>query len=148
MIDSARAARGTNHSALVWRLVANPAGKTIELPIKSNLKEGFKILEYFIATHGGRKGKSDTALKTAEAGYLTRRLVDSNQDVVIREIDCGSTHIHVITKQESDVIGEKFETRIYGRTFAEDLKDKKGKVIAKKNTIIEKDTIKLIHEHN
>ncbi|MCX6735355.1 MAG: DNA-directed RNA polymerase subunit beta' [Candidatus Peregrinibacteria bacterium] len=127
-------------------LVANPAGKTIELPIKSNLKEGFKILEYFIATHGGRKGKSDTALKTAEAGYLTRRLVDSNQDVVIREEDCGSTHFHTLTRLESEQIGEKFETRLYGRTLAADLKDKKGKVYAKKNTIIEKSTLKIIRD--
>ncbi|MBD3360636.1 DNA-directed RNA polymerase subunit beta', partial [Candidatus Peregrinibacteria bacterium] len=130
-------------------LVANPAGKTIELPIKSNLKEGFDILEYFIATHGGRKGKSDTALKTAEAGYLTRRLVDSNQDIVIREYDCGSTYIHTVTKEESEDIGEKFESRIYGRTFAEDLKDPKTKkIIAKKDEIIEKDTLKTIEDLN
>ena len=90
-------------------LVANPAGKTSELPIKSNLKEGFTILEYFIATHGGRKGKSDTALKTAEAGYLTRRLVDAVQDVVIREYDCGSEMIHKVTREESIAIGEEFE---------------------------------------
>ncbi len=127
-------------------LVANPAGKTIELPIRSNLKEGFKILEYFIATHGGRKGKSDTALKTAEAGYLTRRLVDSNQDVVIREPDCGADSWHLITRAESEQIGEKFEVRIYGRTLGEDLKDKKGKLIGKRNEIIEKDTIEAIKE--
>lgn len=128
-------------------LVANPAGKTIELPIKSNLKEGFKILEYFIATHGGRKGKSDTALKTAEAGYLTRRLVDSNQDVIIKEQDCKSKHIHSITKAESEVIGEKFEIRIYGRTLAENLKHPKtGKIIGKANTIIEKSTLAQIEE--
>jgi DNA-directed RNA polymerase subunit beta' len=127
-------------------LVANPAGKTIELPIKSNLKEGFTILEYFIATHGGRKGKSDTALKTAEAGYLTRRLVDSNQDVVIREADCGCSASHNITVAESEEIGIPFTTRIYGRTLAEDLKDKKGKVVGKANTIIEKETIRQITE--
>ncbi len=127
-------------------LVANPAGKTIELPIKSNLKEGFKILEYFIATHGGRKGKSDTALKTAEAGYLTRRLVDSNQDVVIREYDCNYIKPHSITREDSEAIGEKFDTRIYGRTLAEDLKDNNKKTIAKKNTIIEKETIEKINE--
>ncbi|MBI4975546.1 DNA-directed RNA polymerase subunit beta' [Candidatus Peregrinibacteria bacterium] len=128
-------------------LVANPAGKTIELPIKSNLKEGFTILEYFIATHGGRKGKSDTALKTAEAGYLTRRLVDSNQDIIIRDYDCGSTEIHKITREESEKIGEKFETRIYGRTLAEDLKiPSTNKTIAKKGEIIEKDIIKKIKE--
>jgi len=127
-------------------LVANPAGKTIELPIKSNLKEGFKILEYFIATHGGRKGKSDTALKTAEAGYLTRRLVDSNQDVVIREEDCGSTQVHIISHKDSAEIGEKFENRIYGRTFAEDFKIG-GKTICKKGAIIERDTLKIIDDN-
>ncbi|MFA6917840.1 MAG: DNA-directed RNA polymerase subunit beta' [Candidatus Gracilibacteria bacterium] len=128
-------------------LVANPAGKTIELPIKSNLKEGFTILEYFIATHGGRKGKSDTALKTAEAGYLTRRLVDSNQDVVIREPDCGSKEMHSITQKESDQIGEKFETRIYGRTLAENLvHPKTGEILEKKNNIIEKETLRKIKE--
>jgi DNA-directed RNA polymerase subunit beta' len=93
-------------------LVASPSGRTIELPIKSNLKEGFTILEYFIATHGGRKGKSDTALKTAQAGYLTRRLVDAVQDIVIKENDCGAygisnslpreIKIERILKNESD----------------------------------------------
>jgi DNA-directed RNA polymerase subunit beta' len=127
-------------------LVANPAGKTIELPIKSNLKEGFTILEYFIATHGGRKGKSDTALKTAEAGYLTRRLVDSNQDVVIKEFDCGSTHKHLVSRAESEEIGEKFEVRIYGRTLSETLKGTKIKVIGKKDEIIDKEMLKRIEE--
>lgn len=112
-------------------LVANPSGRTIELPIKSNLKHGFSILEYFIATHGGRKGKSDTALKTAEAGYLTRRLVDAVQDIVIKENDCGSKQVHLITRAESKSIGEEFEKRIFGRTLASPLKHPKtGKVIA------------------
>lgn len=102
-------------------LVANPSGRTIELPIQSNLKEGFSVLEYFIATHGGRKGKSDTALKTAEAGYLTRRLVDAVQDILVREEDCGSEATHTITREDSERIGEKFETRLFGRTLAEDL---------------------------
>jgi len=70
-------------------LVANPAGEIIELPVKASFKEGFDVLEYFISTHGSRKGLSDTALRTANAGYLTRRLVDVAQDVVIREEDCG-----------------------------------------------------------
>ncbi len=96
-------------------LVANPGGKTIELPIKSNLKDGFSILEYFIATHGGRKGKSDTALKTAEAGYLTRRLVDSVQDVVVREHDCGNTTAYIITRKGSEALGVDFADRIFGR---------------------------------
>ncbi|MFH1012603.1 MAG: DNA-directed RNA polymerase subunit beta', partial [Candidatus Peregrinibacteria bacterium] len=112
-------------------LVANPSGRTIELPIKSNLKQGFSILEYFIATHGGRKGKSDTALKTAEAGYLTRRLVDAVQDIVIKEEDCGSDHVHSITREDSKNIGEDFEKRIFGRTLIEPIKHPKtGKVIA------------------
>lgn len=128
-------------------LVANPAGKTIELPIKSNLKEGFSILEYFIATHGGRKGKSDTALKTAEAGYLTRRLVDAVQDIIIKEKDCGTKELHHVTREESEQIGEAFENRIFGRTIGEDVKDSKGKVIIPINTSIDKSVIKIIQEN-
>ena len=113
-------------------LVANPAGKTIELPIKSNLMEGFSILEYFIATHGGRKGKSDTALKTAEAGYLTRRLVDAVQDIIIKEDDCGTKDTHLVTHEESEQIGEAFENRVFGRTLGADVKNAKNKMILKK----------------
>ncbi|MDD5055201.1 MAG: DNA-directed RNA polymerase subunit beta' [Candidatus Peribacteraceae bacterium] len=127
-------------------LVANPSGRTIELPIQSNLKEGFTILEYFIATHGGRKGKSDTALKTAEAGYLTRRLVDAVQDIVIKEQDCGSAFGHVITRAESERIGEKFEVRIFGRTLSEDVKDGK-EVLAKRNQEIDADLIAVFQRH-
>jgi DNA-directed RNA polymerase subunit beta' len=128
-------------------LVANPAGRTIELPIISNLKEGFTILEYFIATHGGRKGKSDTALKTAEAGYLTRRLVDAVQDIIIKEVDCGSTTFHIVTREDSNRIGEKFEHRIYGRVLAEEVAHPKtGEIIADKDAEIDKDMIKLINE--
>ena len=123
-------------------LVANPAGKTIELPIKSNLKEGFTILEYFIATHGGRKGKSDTALKTAEAGYLTRRLVDAVQDVVIKEYDCGSKYAHEVTRVDSDRIGEAFENRIYGRVLAQQVVDEKsGEVLADADQEIDREVI-------
>ncbi|MBU1017797.1 DNA-directed RNA polymerase subunit beta' [Patescibacteria group bacterium] len=130
-------------------LVANPSGKTIELPIKSNLKGGFSILEYFIATHGGRKGKSDTALKTAEAGYLTRRLVDAVQDVVIKEEDCGSEHEHIITRVESEQIGEGFEKRIYGRTLtAPIVHPKTGEVLAKKGDEIGHEVVRKIKEFN
>jgi DNA-directed RNA polymerase subunit beta' len=126
-------------------LVANPAGRTIELPIQSNLKEGFTILEYFIATHGGRKGKSDTALKTAEAGYLTRRLVDAVQDIIIKEQDCGSSTFHAVTREESSRIGEHFETRIYGRVLAEAVVDPKtGEIIVDKGEEIDKEIIKQI----
>lgn len=127
-------------------LVANPSGRTIELPILSNLKEGFSILEYFIATHGGRKGKSDTALKTAEAGYLTRRLVDAVQDVIIREEDCGQEYPFMVTKAESDEIGIPFETRLFGRTLSDDLKDSKGKTIVKKGTTIKHEEVDIIKE--
>jgi len=129
-------------------LVANPSGKTIELPIKSNLKNGFSILEYFIATHGGRKGKSDTALKTAEAGYLTRRLVDAVQDVVIKEADCGSNHQHIINREESIKIGEKFESRIFGRTLVTPLANPKtGEIVAKKGEIIDNRLLEYINEN-
>lgn len=127
-------------------LVANPSGRTIELPILSSLMDGFSVLEYFIATHGGRKGKSDTALKTAEAGYLTRRLVDAVQDIIIREGDCGSTHAHWITRKESEKIGEDFENRIFGRTLSEDVELVKGKKI-KRNTEMDADVIEQLLEH-
>jgi DNA-directed RNA polymerase subunit beta' len=119
-------------------LVANPAGETIELPVKSNFKEGFSILEYFIATHGGRKGKSDTALKTSEAGYLTRRLVDAVQDLVIKEKDCGSDEELLINREQSERIGEEFKRRLYGRVLARDIIGPDKKVVAKRNTEIEK----------
>ncbi len=128
-------------------LVANPSGRTIELPIQSNLKDGFSVLEYFIATHGGRKGKSDTALKTAEAGYLTRRLVDAVQDILIREADCGTTDLHMVTREESVRIGEDFHKRIFGRTLAQDVAIK-NKVIAKKNEEIDGDLLAVFTENN
>ncbi|MBI2453358.1 DNA-directed RNA polymerase subunit beta' [Candidatus Peregrinibacteria bacterium] len=129
-------------------LVANPAGRTIELPVKSNLKEGFTILEYFIATHGGRKGKSDTALKTAEAGYLTRRLVDAVQDIIIKDDDCRSEHMHEINKKESLLIGEEFENRIFGRTLVSNIIDPKSKeIIAKKGEEIDQKIIKKIRKN-
>ncbi len=118
-------------------LVANPSGRTIELPIQSNLHQGFSVLEFFIATHGGRKGKSDTALKTAEAGYLTRRLVDAVQDILIRDEDCGSTASHTITREDSEHIGEKFEYRIFGRTLAKPLLAPDGSIIARRNEEID-----------
>ena len=126
-------------------LVANPSGRTIELPIQSNLKGGFSVLEYFIATHGGRKGKSDTALKTAEAGYLTRRLVDAVQDILVRDEDCGSDEVHLVTRANSEDVGEAFEHRIFGRTLSADLKSN-GKVIAKRNDEIGPELLEQIEE--
>ena len=126
-------------------LVANPAGETIELPIKSNLKEGFSILEYFIATHGGRKGKSDTALKTAEAGYLTRRLVDAVQDVVIKpktnDKPDGERVIQIIGGKR---LPEDQLRRVYSRTLSRDAKSPDGKTIAKKGTVVDADVLEAI----
>ncbi|PCI25044.1 DNA-directed RNA polymerase subunit beta' [Candidatus Peregrinibacteria bacterium] len=129
-------------------LVANPGGKTIELPIKSNLLEGFTILEYFNATHGGRKGKSDTALKTAQAGYLTRRLVDAVHDIIIKEYDCETKEGVEVTRAISEKIGEEFSVKIYGRTLRQDIVTKSGEVIGKIGDAIERDMILKVEEHN
>ncbi|MBI2984977.1 MAG: DNA-directed RNA polymerase subunit beta' [Candidatus Kerfeldbacteria bacterium] len=117
-------------------LVANPVGKTIELPVKASFKEGFDVLEYFISTHGARKGLTDTALRTANAGYLTRRLVDVSQDVVITEEDCGDDQGFVLSREESEEIGTDLVQRITGRVLARDLVDEKGKTLVKAGTLI------------
>jgi len=96
-------------------LVTNPAGQIIELPVKANFKQGFSVLEYYISTHGTRKGLSDTALRTANAGYLTRRLVDVAQDVVVLSEDCGDNEGKILTKENSEAMGEKLVDRIVGR---------------------------------
>ncbi len=125
-------------------LVINPSGDIIELPIKSNFKEGFNVLEYFISTHGARKGLSDTALRTANAGYLTRRLIDVAQDMVVNQENCGDKDGTMLTKQGSENIGASLAPRLFGRTILQDIKDKKGKVIAKKNSIVDKKTVAII----
>jgi DNA-directed RNA polymerase subunit beta' len=116
-------------------LVANPKGEIIPRPIKSNYREGLSVLEYFIATHGARKGLADTALRTADSGYLTRRLVDVSQDVIIREDDCGTERGLTLPVAEklpdgSLVPDDRVETSIYSRTFATDVVDADGNVIA------------------
>jgi len=129
-------------------LVVNPSGETIELPVKSSYKEGFNALEYFISTHGGRKGMADTALKTAQAGYLTRRLVDVCQDVVIREKDCGTKNGVAIYRQDEEDMGNSLASRIFGRIVLEkviDPNDKK-KVLAKTGELISKETAQRIDE--
>jgi len=118
-------------------LVTNPAGQIMELPVKANFKEGFSVLEYYISTHGARKGLSDTALRTANAGYLTRRLVDVSQDVVIFEKDCKDTEGRIFTKKESEAIGQTLVSRITGKYLLKDIKNPKtGKVVVKKGEII------------
>ncbi len=101
-------------------LMADPSGKIIALPIRSNFREGLSVLEYFISTHGARKGLADTALRTAESGYLTRRLIDVSQDVIVREEDCGTDAGILITEKGSgDALVEPIERRIIGRWTAE-----------------------------
>jgi len=126
-------------------LVVNPAGEIIELPVKANYKEGLPVFEYFISTHGARKGKSDTSLRTSEAGYLTRRLVDVAQDVVISIDDCGTDHFLTIIRSESEEMGEKFSQRLIGRVAAMDIKEKNS-TLAKKGEIIDEEKARAIDE--
>ena len=101
-------------------LMADTSGKTIEIPIKANFREGLNVLEYFISTHGARKGLADTALRTADSGYLTRRLVDVSQDVIVRELDCGTKKgIEVYDIKDGNEIIESFAERLVGRYAAE-----------------------------
>ncbi len=123
-------------------LMVNPQGKKIEVPVKSCFRQGLSVLEYFISSHGGRKGLADTALKTADSGYLTRRLVDVSQDVIVREDDCmaGSKKprgmvVKAIVGPNGEII-EGLEDRIQGRFVAEDVKDKNGNVIVPQNGFV------------
>jgi len=108
-------------------LVSNPAGDIIELPVKKSFKEGFDVLEYFISTHGSRKGLADTALRTANAGYLTRRLVDVAQDTIVRAEDCGDEEGFVVTAAESEEMGQTLVARITLRTAVGDINHPKTK---------------------
>ncbi|MDR0324850.1 MAG: DNA-directed RNA polymerase subunit beta' [Oscillospiraceae bacterium] len=126
-------------------LLANTVGKTIEIPIKSNYREGLTVLEYFISSRGARKGLADTALRTADSGYLTRRLVDVSQDVIIRELDCGtkdSITVHEIG--ESGQVIEPLTDRLSGRYTAEEVKDAGGNVIVPTETLLTDDTAEKI----
>lgn len=120
-------------------LMANPAGKIIELPIKSNFREGLTVLEYFISTHGARKGLADTALRTADSGYLTRRLVDVAQDVIVREEDCGTDKGFVVSKiQDGKEVIEDLFDRIEGRYAFETVRHPEtGEIIVHRNELID-----------
>ena len=122
-------------------LMANPSGKIIELPIRASFKEGLDVLEYFISTHGARKGNADTALKTADSGYLTRRLVDVSQDVIVREEDCGTKEgIYVSEIKEGNEVIEELKERLTGRYLAEDIVDEKTQeLVAKNDTYVDSD---------
>ena len=143
MADSG--ARGSNQQikqlAGMRGLMADTSGRTIELPIKSNFREGLDVLEYFISAHGARKGLSDTALRTADSGYLTRRLVDVSQELIIREQDCcegtnkiPSMYVEAIMDGKETI--ETLEDRISGRYAAEDYKDAEGNLIVEANCMI------------
>lgn len=133
MVSSA--ARGTwsqvSQMSGMKGLVVNPLGRIIDFPVLASYKEGLNVLEYFITTHGARKGEADTALKTSKAGYLTRRLVDVAQDVIITEDDCGADEGIRINRKEIEKYGKKLSTRIFGRVLAKDAgKFKKGRLLS------------------
>lgn len=122
-------------------LMANPSGKIIELPIKASFRQGLDVLEYFISTHGARKGNADTALKTADSGYLTRRLVDVSQDVIVRQEDCGTDRgIYVSEIKEGSEVIEPLRERLTGRYSAEDILDPQtGEVLVERDTYMNGD---------
>ncbi len=125
-------------------LMADPAGRIIPMPIRSNFREGLTALEYFISTHGARKGLADTALRTADAGYLTRRLVDVAQDIIVNTEDCGTTNGIWIGADE-DIAGQTFSERIYGRVLADRVIDPKtGEIIFEADEILTHDRVKKV----
>ena len=137
-----------NQMAGMLGLMLNPSGRTIELPIRSNYKDGLSVLEYFISTHGARKGLTDTALRTAESGYLTRRLVDVSQDIVISEDDCGDKEGYLITRAEAEAAGEEgIGAWLAGRNIHEKIVDPAtGKTLIKKGDLILPDVAKKIND--
>jgi len=125
-------------------LMADPAGRIIPLPIRSSFRDGLTTLEYFISTHGARKGLTDTALRTADAGYLTRRLVDVAQDMIINAEDCG-TEKGIWIRRSDDVAGQEFAPRLYGRFAGSKIVDPDtGEVLIKKGALIDLESVKTI----
>lgn len=127
-------------------IIVNSSGKNIDFPVISSNIEGLSPIEYFITTYGARKGTSDTALKTAEAGYLTRRLVDVAQDIIITEKDCGTKNCELMTAENVMGIEIPLTKNIRGRILAQDLLDKNGKVILKKGELVKKNNLKDIQD--
>ncbi len=125
-------------------LMADPSGRIIPLPIRSNFREGLTALEYFISTHGARKGLADTALRTADAGYLTRRLVDVAQDVIINEEDCN-TSLGIWMDKSEDVAGQSLGSRLFGRMTATPVVDPQtGEILAERDTMLDRDLVRRI----
>jgi len=128
-------------------LMTKPNGDIIETPIISNFKEGLTVLEYFISAHGARKGIADTALKTADAGYLTRRLVDVSHQCIITQHDCGTEDgIEMFTEFENSKVIKTLGEVVYSRVLAQDLKDRSGNILIAKGTMITKDLIPVIND--
>ncbi|UAC48271.1 DNA-directed RNA polymerase subunit beta' [Bacillus aquiflavi] len=152
MSDSGARGNASNFTQLAGMrgLMANPAGRIIELPIKSSFREGLTVLEYFISTHGARKGLADTALKTADSGYLTRRLVDVAQDVIVREDDCGTDRgLLVAALKDGTEVIETLEERLIGRYARKAIKHPEtGATIVSENGLITEDIAKEITELN
>ncbi|MDQ0352411.1 DNA-directed RNA polymerase subunit beta' [Alkalibacillus filiformis] len=150
MSDSGARGNASNFTQLAGMrgLMANPSGKIIELPIKSSFREGLTVLEYFISTHGARKGLADTALKTADSGYLTRRLVDVAQDVIIREEDCGTDRgMKVETLREGNEIIVPLYDRLVGRTAFRSVKHPEtNETLIQRNELMTEDIAKAIVE--
>lgn len=148
MSDSGARGNASNFTQLAGMrgLMANPAGRIIELPIKSSFREGLTVLEYFISTHGARKGLADTALKTADSGYLTRRLVDVAQDVIVREDDCGTDRgLLVAALKDGTEIIEPLEERLIGRYARKKIvHPETGNVLVSENELIDEDLAKEI----
>ncbi|AXI00419.1 DNA-directed RNA polymerase subunit beta' [Sporosarcina sp. PTS2304] len=148
MSDSGARGNASNFTQLAGMrgLMANPAGRIIELPIKSSFREGLTVLEYFISTHGARKGLADTALKTADSGYLTRRLVDVAQDVIVREDDCGTDRgLEIAALTEGNEMIESLQERIEGRHTKKTIKHPEtGELILEKNGLITADVANAI----
>ncbi|WP_332696560.1 DNA-directed RNA polymerase subunit beta' [Halalkalibacter lacteus] len=150
MSDSGARGNASNFTQLAGMrgLMANPSGRIIELPIKSSFREGLTVLEYFISTHGARKGLADTALKTADSGYLTRRLVDVAQDVIVRSDDCGTDRgLAVQAIKEGNEVIENLYDRLVGRVAFKTLKHPEtGEVLISKNELIDEDIARTIIE--
>ncbi len=150
MLDSG--ARGSKQQirqlAAMRGLMATPSGEIMETPVLANFKEGLSVFEYFISTHGARKGLADTALKTADSGYLTRRLVDVSQDVVVTQIDCQTLgYLSISELRESGEVIAPLAKRVFGRIAAEDIKDPvSGKIIVKQGDLIDDSVVEILKD--
>ncbi len=129
-------------------LMADPSGQIIPLPIRSSFREGLTALEYFISSHGARKGLADTALRTADAGYLTRRLVDVSQDAIINSEDCG-TDTSILLLRADDIAGQTLQDRVFSRVIAEHVvDDETGEILVEKNTLASREIARMIQKSN